>query len=239
MNRLLRAGLLAGALALLAPRALSLNPIIPNVGQADPHIHWWPEANEYVLYSTHDYSPNNTGFYMRDWWTFSSPDLVVWSAPQFLYPNATPAPTSAYGSCWATDGAHKEIGGKMTYFFYLSIGKCETAVMQGDGPMGPWRNVLGQPLLNSTFGNSLKPACCFRDPAVFQDDDGSYYLISGVFEYRIMRLGDDLVSIAEEPRLVNVSNALGPYGAETDDKPFIHKANGLYYCKSSLNQPPR
>ena len=173
---------LAGAALLASARAF--NPIIPDVGQADPHIHWWPEAGAYFLYSTHDFSNANTGFRMDDWWTFSSPDLVLWSPPTFLYPNATPANPGNYQSCWATDGAHAVVGGREQYFFYLSIGQCDVAVMQGDSPVGPWRNVLGAPLLNSTFGNSLNPKACFRDPAVFKDDDGSQYLISGVLQVR-------------------------------------------------------
>ena len=208
------------------------NPLVSNVGMADPHIHYWAETGTYFAYATHDYSPNNTGFYMTDWWVWSSPDLVSWTLADILYPNATPAPRSDYGNCWATDGAHRKnpATGAWEYFFYMSIGKCQTAVMKSvTSPAGPWANVLGAPLLNSSFGDSLSPKACFRDPAVFEDDDGSHYLISGVFTYYIMRLGEDLVSLAEAPRLVSVTNPTGPYGQKTDDKPFIHKANGVYY----------
>lgn len=169
---------------------------------------------------------------MTDWWVWSSPDLVSWTLADVLYPNATPAPRSDYGNCWATDGAHRKNAatGSWEYFFYMSIGKCQTAVMKSTtSPAGPWVNVLGTPLLNESLGNSLNPKACFRDPAVFEDDDGSHYIISGVFNYYIMKLGDDLVSLAEAPRHVTVNNPTGPYGAQTDDKPFIHKANGLYY----------
>jgi arabinoxylan arabinofuranohydrolase len=169
---------------------------------------------------------------MTDWWVWSSPDLVTWTLADVLYPNATPAPRSDYGNCWATDGAHRKNAatGSWEYFFYMSIGKCQTAVMKSTtSPAGPWVNVLGAPLLNESLGNSLNPKACFRDPAVFEDDDGSHYIISGVFNYYIMKLGDDLVSLAEAPRYVTVNNPTGPYGAQTDDKPFIHKANGLYY----------
>ena len=223
---------LAAAALLLAPLlALAANPLVANVGQADPHIHFWPEANAFFLYSTHDYSPNNTGFRMDDWRVWSSPDLRQWTLAATVYPNATPALPADYHSCWATDGAHKqEADGSWSYFFYLSIGTCQVAVLKSTAtPAGPWQNVLDAPLLNSSFGNSLQPKACFRDPAVFEDDDGAHYLISGVFDYYIMRLGADLVSIAEQPRLVTVLNPTGPYGNSTDDKPFIHKANGLYY----------
>ena len=48
--------------------------------------------------------------------------------------------------------------------------------------------------------------------------------------YYIMKLSEDMVSIAETPKHVIVNN---PYGAcgdgVTDDKPFIHKNDGWYY----------
>jgi arabinoxylan arabinofuranohydrolase len=213
------------------PAALAANPLVANVGQADPHIHFWPEANSFFLYSTHDFSPNNTGFRMDDWRVWSSPDLRTWQLADTVFPNATPSNPGDYHNCWATDGAHKkEADGSFSYFFYLSIGTCQVAVLKSTAtPAGPWQNILGTPLLNASFGNSLSPKACFRDPAVFEDDDGAHYLISGVFDYYIMRLGDDLVSIAEQPRYVTIVNPTGPYGNRTDDKPFIHKANGLYY----------
>jgi beta-xylosidase len=223
--------LAAAAALLLAPPARAANPLVANVGQADPHVHYWPEAGSYFAYTTHDFANNNTAFIMNDWRVWSSPDLVQWTLAATVYPNATPAPPSDYHNCWATDGAHKrEPDGSWSYYFYLSIGTCQVAVLKSTAtPAGPWQDVLGAPLLNASLGDSLNPKACFRDPAVFEDDDGSHYIISGVFDYYIMRLGADLVSIAEQPRLVTVLHPTGPYGNSTDDKPFIHKANGLYY----------
>ncbi len=208
------------------------NPLVPFVGQADPHIHYWDETGAFYAYATHDLSPNNTQYTMTDWWVWVSTDLVTWNLAGVLFPNATPAAPADYDACWATDGAHKRnaVTGTWEYFFYLSIGTCQTAVMKSaSGPAGPWINVLGEPLLSRALGQRLSPKACFRDPAVFADDDGNYYIISGVFDYYITRLGADLVSLAETPRYVTVLNPTGPYGASTDDKPFIHKNNGIYY----------
>lgn len=44
------------------------------------------------------------------------------------------------------------------------------------------------------------------------------------------KLGKDMISLAETPRLVTVHNAYGPFGAnKTDDKPFLHQNAGVYY----------
>jgi arabinoxylan arabinofuranohydrolase len=64
-----RQSLAAAAAAAAAATTLSLcegaNPVVPNVGMADPHVHVF--NGSFYMYSTHDFSPNNTGFLMKDW----------------------------------------------------------------------------------------------------------------------------------------------------------------------------
>jgi hypothetical protein len=69
---------------------------------------------------------------------------------------------------------------------------------------------------------------------VFEDDDGEFYIIAGVFEYYIAKLGEDMISLAESLKHVVVNGAYGPCGnGTTDDKPFIHKFNQTYYLSVS------
>jgi arabinoxylan arabinofuranohydrolase len=206
---------------------VSKNPIIPNQGQADPHIHIY--NNNFYLYSTHDFSSNNTNFIMKNWWIWSSPNLVDWSLSSIVYPNQTSTPANQYDSCWATDSASIVTPFGTQYFFYLSYGPDQVGVLNSSSPTGPWEDFLKAPLLNTSLGNSLNPKATFRDPAVLQDDDGSYYIISGVFDYYITRLDSTLMGLAETPRYVTIVNPQGPYGNSTDDKPYLHKRNGLYY----------
>ena len=200
---------------------LSMNPLVSNVGMADSHVHEYNGI--FYMYATHDYSPTNTGFRMDDWNVWSSPDLVEWTLASTLYPNETAASPSDYHECWATDSAHKD----GQYYFYQSLGPGQVGVVNSSTPVGPWENFLGTPLLNTSFGQHV--GATFRDPCAFQDTDGETYLIAGVFDYFIAKLGPDLMSLAEYPQKVQVLNPTGPYGAKTDDKPFMHKANGLYY----------
>ncbi|MEM9261174.1 MAG: hypothetical protein AAGA62_16155, partial [Bacteroidota bacterium] len=56
------------------------------------------------------------------------------------------------------------------------------------------------------------------------------YIIFGVWEYYIAKLGDDMMSLAEEPRRLELDRNVGPYGAgKTDDKPYLHKYGNKYY----------
>ncbi len=178
------------------------------------------------MYSTHDYSPQNTGFLMKDWRVWQSSDLVSWSLASTLQPQDTPAPSTAYSECWATDGAFNGTH----YAFYLSTGPTDVAVMVSSvGPAGPWVDPLGKLLLNSSLGNALNPSTQIRDPCAFTDDDGTHYIVFGTFNYYIAKLNSDMVTLAEAPHYITVLNPTGPYGNKTDDKPFMHKYGGLYY----------
>jgi hypothetical protein len=41
------------------------NPVVPNVGMADPHVHFWDGM--FYMYATSDFAANNTGYLMKQW----------------------------------------------------------------------------------------------------------------------------------------------------------------------------
>ena len=155
------------------------NPIVPNVGMADPNVRLM--NGTFFAWATHDYSVNNTGFKMLDWWVWSSADLVSWTLESTVVPADIFPWDEQQNECWATDAALRN--GR--YFFYVSVGGSSIAVAAADSPRGPWSDPLRKPLLDSGVAKSLRPTTTFRDPCVFQDDDGTFYLIAGVFEYYI------------------------------------------------------
>ncbi|MBC3758660.1 family 43 glycosylhydrolase [Hyunsoonleella sp. SJ7] len=199
------------------------NPIVPNVGLNDPHIHVFNDTA--YVYASHDKSINNDKFIMEDWWVWSSPDLVNWTKRSVLSPKDTYI-GKTFSRCWATDVAHKD--GK--YYWYFSEGNEQTGVVVGDSPIGPWKDVLGKPLLSS----DLTPTHEY-DMALFEEN-GEHYIIFGVWDYYIARLNDDMIGLAETPKKIEINNPRGPYNPHgnnnkmpTDDKPFLHKHNGKYY----------
>lgn len=193
------------------------NPILPNTGVCDPHIHIFNDRA--YLYATHDGDRDDPDFVMYDWQIWSSPDLVEWTLERTVRPEETYIGPSR--SCWATDAAERN--GK--YYFYFSNCIHDTGVMVGEAPAGPFVDALGTPLLP----RGLTPTRSY-DPAVFIDDDAARtpYIIFGVPDwaggdgYYLARLNEDMISLAEPPRKVLV-NHVG------DDKPSIHKYQGTYY----------
>ena len=199
------------------------NPIVPNKGLNDPHIHIFNDTA--YVYASHDKSIANDKFIMDDWWVWSSPDLVNWTKRNVLHPKDTYIGKD-YSRCWATDAAYNN--GK--YYWYFSEWNEQTGVVVGNSPIGPWVDVLGKPLLDS----NLTPTHEY-DMAIFEEN-GEHYIFFGVWEYYVAQLNGDMISLAEAPKKVIVNNPRGPYNRDgknkdmpTDDKPFVHKYNGIYY----------
>jgi hypothetical protein len=194
------------------------NPIMPGIGLCDPHARCFD--GRIYLYATHDASPNNPTYHMNDWWIWSTSDLVHWDQVSVLKPEQTYL-RRPFSSCWATDAAFRN--GR--YYFYFSAGPEEIGVVLGTSPAGPWKDPLRKPLIPK----GLVPTEA-RDPGILMDDDGSAFIVFGTFYYYIARLGDDMISLAEPPRLVEFDRKFGPYGGgKTDDKPYLHRRGGIYY----------
>ena len=194
------------------------NPILSKRGVCDPHVHIFQDRA--YLYASHDcFDGTDSGDFdhMDDWEIWSSTDLVSWRRESVLAPTQTPIGQTHY--CWAVDAAEKD--GR--YYLYISNHVWETYVLVSDNPGKDFRPVSQTPLLP----RDLTPTRSY-DPGVFKDDDGKSYIVFGTpvwaggDSYYIARLGEDLCSLAEPPRKIELDDL-------ADDKPFLHKHGGLYY----------
>ncbi|WP_250149162.1 family 43 glycosylhydrolase [Flagellimonas sp. 389] len=211
------------SLFLMGLIATGQNPIVPNKGLNDPHIHIFKDTA--YVYASHDKSIENKRFIMEDWWVWSSPDLVNWTHRSTLKPEETYI-RKPFEGCWATDVGYRN--GK--YYWYFSERNQQTGVMVADSPTGPWSDPLGEPLLKE----DLTPTDEY-DMAIFEED-GEHYIIFGVWDYYIAKLNYDMISLAEIPKKIEINNPRGPYNQDgkntekpTDDKPFVHKYKDKYY----------
>ena len=193
------------------------NPIIPGMGVCDPHIHIFEDRM--YLYASHDAFADGHGFCMHDWQIWSSADAVEWNFESVVHPeDFFMGPSNC---CWAVDAAEKN--GK--YYYYFSDGNSRTGAAVSDHPGGPFKDVLGRPLLDGNVTTTRE-----YDPSVFRDDDGEYYIVFGGPSwcygegcgYFIARLGPDMLSIAETPKKISLDHC-------GDDKASLNKFCGRYY----------
>jgi hypothetical protein len=171
------------------------NPIIPNRGVNDPHIRII-DGKAY-LSATHDKSSDNTTFIMEDWWLWSSDDLVEWELVSALRPEDTYIGTP-FSDCWATDFVERN--GK--YYWYFSEGNRQAGVVVGDDVTGPWKDPLGKPLLPA----DLTPTHEY-DISILEDAGGVPYIVFGVWDFYIAELNEDMISLAETPRKIEIKAA--------------------------------
>lgn len=213
---------------LLASYAKAGNPIVRGFGMADPHGYVFEDR--LYLFTTRDADSTAHRFVMSDWHIWSSEDMIEWRHERTISPAETYMGES--NNCWATETAYNN--GK--YYFYFSNGNVNSGVMVADCPAGPYKDVLGRPMMDVDLTSTKE-----YDSSVLVEEDGSAYIIFGHFvtddpnlQYYMARLNPDMTSLAERPRRVEIVGKMaGVLGA--NDKPNIHKYNGVYYLSAGTH----
>lgn len=192
------------------------NPLVKDIGMSDPHVRVFNDT--VYLYCGHDSSANDKIWTMKDWRIFSSDNLVDW---KFRY---TISPENNYmdnntTDCWAGDAAFRN--GK--YYFYFSDRKRGVGVMVSDAPTGPFRDPLGKPLVAP-----------MHDPTIMIDDDKNKtpYICYGDKAgggFHIAKLNEDMISLAESPKPIQIKGKEWEKAPEWMDKNYLFKRNGTYY----------
>ncbi|HZH98485.1 MAG TPA: glycoside hydrolase family 43 protein [Fimbriimonadaceae bacterium] len=181
------------------------NPVLPGY-YADPELHFF--EGRYWIYPTTSlpYERQNS------FEAFSSEDLLEWRHEGVIL-DIRNLEWGKGTAAWAPSCAHAQ--GK--YWLYFSVGDGDgIGVASSDSPGGPFRDVLGRPLV-SEYHHGAQPI----DAHCFVDDDGSAYLYWGGWRRAVVaRLGDDMASYGEVREITPELYVEGP---------FMLKRDGLYY----------
>lgn len=200
------------------------NPILK--GYADPHMKVW--GDKMYISVGKDRSPDISRFEIIHWSIYSTTDLVTWELETHIMPGDT---WLGEGSirCWASDITTS----KDKYYFYFSNGGSECGVLEADQPGGPYVDILNKPLIPHHFSSNHE-----YDPTILEEENGERFLIYGrngflkneILHYQIVKLGEDMTSLAQEPYDLLTDHKYG-FGAENRarDHQYYHKYNGLYY----------
>ena len=192
------------------------NPLFPG-WYADPEVAVF--NRRYWIYPTYS-APYDQQTFLD---AFSSADLVTWTKhPRILDSTAV---KWAKRAMWAPSVIAR--GDK--YFLFFSANDIQNNNQPGgigvaiaDTPAGPFKDYLGKPLLGQIH-NGAQPI----DQFVFQDKDGSYYMIYGGWGHcNITRLKDDFtgfVPFADDTLFKEVT----PQGYV--EGPVMFVRNGKYY----------
>jgi len=209
------------------------NPIITDMYTADPAP--LVVGDTLYLYTTHDEDIIENDFYtMKNWYVFSTKDMVNWTNHgQVLSLDDV---EYAVDRAWAPQAIERN--GKFYLYFPVQVeidgvGGMAVGVAVADSPTGPFKEVLGKPLV-------FEEDWVDFDPTVFIDDDGQAYLYFGNPELRYVKLNEDMISYDEEVGIVHVEMTTEAFGegrlmddgeqrTSYDEGPFFYKINGKYY----------
>ncbi|MCO6043376.1 glycoside hydrolase family 43 protein [Aeoliella sp. ICT_H6.2] len=215
------------ATLLLAPLSAAKNPIDPG-WYADPEVAVFGER--YWIYPTTSAKYDEQVYFDA----FSSPDLVNWKKHERIL--TADDITWARRAMWAP--CCVENNGKYYLFFAANdlqrpggplydkdnpnnhTGGIGVAV--ADRPEGPFKDLLGKPLI-AEFHHNAQPI----DQCVFQDDDGTWYLYYGGWGHcNVGRLKDDFTGIEpfDDGQLFH---EITPRGYV--EGPVMFKRDGKYY----------
>lgn len=233
----------------LNEKAIS-QPLVSNIYTADPSAHVF--NGKIYIYPSHDieagvsFNDNGDHFGMEDYHVISmdTPNSKAIDNGVALHVNDV---AWAEKQMWAPDAAHKD--GKYYLFFpakgYDGIFKIGVAI--GDSPIGPF---TAEP-------NPIEGSYSI-DPAVFEDEDGSYYMYFGgiwggqLQKYRnnkfnsnneepsaneyalspiVAKLTDDLKQFAEAPKEILILDENGNKLLAGDNQRRFFEASWLHKYK--------
>ena len=172
-----------------AQAARSGNPILPG-WYADPEARIF--EREYWIYPTYS-APYDEQTFLD---AFSSPDLITWTKHSRVVDTSRVA--WAKRAMWAPSVVEK--GGSYYLFFGANDIQNDSqiggiGVARASHPGGPFVDALGHPLVGA-FHNGAQPI----DPFVFQDADGSDYLIYGGWRHcNVAKLNADFTGFVPFP----------------------------------------
>jgi predicted alpha-1,6-mannanase (GH76 family) len=153
---------------------------------------------------------------------FSSPDLVNWTKHENIID--TTEVKWAKRAMWAPGVISN--GGKYYFFFAANdvhpgeVGGIGVAV--ADKPEGPYRDLLGKPLINENV-NGAQPI----DQFVFKDTDGSWYMYYGGWRHcNVVKLKPDFTGLEPLPD-GELFKEVTPEGYV--EGPVMFMRNGKYY----------
>jgi len=163
------------------------------------------------------------GFNITNWLLYSTTNMQTWT-----YHGVVMQPTDfsyGKGEAWASQIIEKD--GR--YYLFTSMQADEpynskvVGVAVSDNPTGPFVDAIGKPLITDDMtDNGTRGWWNDFDPTVLIDSEGTPWLCWGNGTCFLVKLTDDLCSLAEEIRVIDVPNYVeGPWLAEREGRYYL------------------
>lgn len=197
-------------------------PLVSNRYLADPSP-LVTKDRVYIYCSNDDESPVEGSYNIPNVVCVSSSDMKNWTDHGSVFRAADD--TSWAKKTWAP--AAIERNGK--FYLYFGNGGGNIGVVAADSPTGPFKDVLGKPLIeHGTPGVQPAKNMWLFDPGVFIDDDGQAYIYfggNGDDNVRAAKLKEDMVTLDGEVIKMKAPNFF--------EAAWVWKKDGKYFFSYS------
>ena len=204
------------------------NPIVKYKYTADGAV--MVDGDTLWLYAGHDEGgPGTRGYRMWEWNLFSTTDMVHWEE------HPTPCsikdffPWARRGKAYAAHCIKSREDGR--YYFYVSTNGPGIGVAVADSPRGPFKDVLGKPLLNNADCDGTNHGWACIDPMVFYDHKGRPWITWGNRRCYIARLKKNMTEF--DGRIHDIT----PTNSNYTEAPWVEYHDGLYYLTFAQDFP--
>ncbi len=205
-----------------APALLADYPIVSNRYLADPSP-LVTEDRVYIYCSNDDESPLEGSYNIPNVVCVSSSDMKNWTDHGSVF--RAEDETDWAKKTWAPCAIERN--GK--FYLYFGNGGANIGVAVGESPTGPFKDVLGKPLItHGTPGVQPAKNMWLFDPGVYIDDDGQAYIYfggNGDDNVRAARLKEDMVTLDGEVIKMSAPNFF--------EAAWVWKRDGKYYFSYS------
>ncbi len=216
---LMSAGVMAGSSAVVSHAD---NPICQTAFSPDPAPVVF--GDRLYVYTGRDRDGNNDFYYMNGYQVMSTTDMQNWTN-HGAFIDQNDISWGKKDSYWASQCIERN--GK--YYFYVTVenasgGGRAIGVLVGDSPTGPFKDVVGKPIVGPNWD--------YIDPTVIIDDDGQAYLMFGNPTCYWVKLKEDMITLDGPINKFDMNeNSFGPgkKGTAYGEGPWITKHNDLYY----------
>lgn len=200
------------------------NPLIQYKHTADPAA--LVVGDTLWLFTGYDEPGNKSGYHMPNWCAFSTTDMIHWTE----HPIPVYADDFSWNDAHVSYAGHPVKGPDGKYYFYSSTNWCGIGVARADRPEGPYKDVLGRPLLTKADCHGSTHGWVCIDPAVFIDD-GTPYIFWGNQICYYARLKPNMTEIDGEIHRLDLK--------DFTEAPWVHKRDGKYYLTYAARWPEK
>ncbi|HMA65247.1 MAG: glycoside hydrolase family 43 protein [Fibrobacterota bacterium] len=216
----------SGILLILSSMLFADNPIISQRYTADPNAFVFKDR-VYVMCSSDEDNPSD-GYNLLNYTLVSSDDMVNWTDHNLVF--KVKSNTTWAGQAYAPTAIARN--GKV--YLYFPNGTSGIGVLSADQPEGPYKDMLGKPIIDPKAPN-CSDIEWFFDPCIFVDSTASgsqaYLLVGGGKPYGnnfiIVKVNADMKSYSGTPQKLTTPNSF--------EGPFLHKYNNKYYLHYPTN----